>query len=60
MLDKQRGNIIFECDGCADVLDPETRDFDAAIAHLRGENWRAVKVGDVWNHYCSGCKPCAG
>ena len=69
MLDRQKGNIIFKCDGCDEVLDTETSNFDAAVNLLNREDWRSKKVirsaasssrpddkKDEWNHYCSRCK----
>lgn len=56
MLDRQKGEIIFECDGCGGTLGTETGNFDSARNLLRRERWRAVKVGDVWQHNCPACK----
>lgn len=55
MLDRQKGDIIFECDGCGATLGSETGNFDSARNLLRRERWRAVKAGDVWQHYCQAC-----
>jgi hypothetical protein len=33
MLDRQYGNVVFECDSCNEVLKTETRDFDDARDH---------------------------
>ena len=69
MLDRQKGNIVFECDGCDDVLDTGTSNFDAAVNLLNREEWRSKKTvrldapgsrpddkKDEWEHYCSRCK----
>lgn len=55
MLDRQRGKIIFECDVCGGVFEPDTSDFAEAIAALRNENWKTKKVGDDWCHSCPNC-----
>jgi len=56
MLDRQKGNVVFECDGCDEVLETETSNFDAAVNMLNQEDWRSRKVGDTWEHYCLKCK----
>jgi hypothetical protein len=55
MLARIHGKINFECDGCAEVLDTETKDFDEAMRVLRGEMWDSQKIGADWAHYCSRC-----
>lgn len=55
MLTRIHGKISFECDGCADVLDTDTRDFDEAMGALRAEEWRSQKHGQDWSHYCPMC-----
>jgi hypothetical protein len=55
MLDRQHGNIVFECDGCGDILDTETSNFNAARNMLKRDGWRAIKIGTDWQHYCTGC-----
>lgn len=55
MLDRQRGKIIFECDVCGAVFEPDTGDFTTAIAALRNEDWKAKRTGDVWRHSCPDC-----
>lgn len=56
MLDRQGGEIIFECEGCSDTLETGERDFSEAKAVLDTEGWRARKLGSDWLHYCPGCK----
>jgi hypothetical protein len=56
VLDRQKGNVVFECDACDGVLETETGDFDAAFNRFRREDWVARKIGDVWCHYCKSCK----
>jgi len=60
MLDRQHGDVIFECEGCSDVLETGTGNFDSALNLLRREGWRAVKFGDDWQHYCPRCKAVPG
>jgi predicted RNA-binding Zn-ribbon protein involved in translation (DUF1610 family) len=55
MLDRQRGNIVFECDVCGETLDSDTRDFGEAIRALKNESWKARKIGVDWVHACPGC-----
>ena len=56
MLDRQKGDICFECDGCAEILDTQTSNFDAALNRMRREGWKAMKTGEDWFHYCQRCK----
>lgn len=57
MMDRQKGNIVFECDGCQDVLETGTADWGSAQNALKRARWSAVKVdeGD-WEHYCDGAE----
>lgn len=55
MITRIHGKINFECDGCGEVLDTETRDFEEARQSMRSEMWDSQKEGDVWCHYCSRC-----
>jgi hypothetical protein len=56
MLDRQKGDVVFECDICGNVLETETSDFESARNLLRREGWRTLKVGDVWMHKCPSCQ----
>lgn len=54
------GKIAFECDGCADVLETHTINFEEALAIMREQEWltRRDEAADCWRHYCSaGCLP---
>ena len=55
MLDRQHGNIVFECDGCGDTLETGTRNFDEAKAQLDSEGWKVRKIGADWIHGCPSC-----
>lgn len=56
MLTREYGNIVFQCDGCDEVLATNTEDFTVAQEKLRAEGWAARKVGpDEWTHRCPGC-----
>lgn len=56
VLDRQGGDVYFECDGCGEVLETGTGDFSSALNLMRRERWRAVKFGEDWNHYCPDCR----
>lgn len=59
MLDRQHGDIIFECDRCMEVLETGTGNFDAALNFMKQQGWRSVpdpKEKGEWNHFCGGCK----
>lgn len=55
MMTRTHGKIQFECEGCSEVLDTDTPDFDEARETMKQENWRAYKFGEVWNHSCPEC-----
>ena len=47
MLDRQKGDVVFECDGCGDVLDTGTGDFSSALSAMRRDGWRAVQLDSI-------------
>lgn len=57
-LDRDRDDLMFECDGCGDTLWPVSGAYDwaAVMSELRDAQWQARKVGDDWCHYCADCK----
>ena len=56
MIDRQGGQIVFECDSCDETLETGTEEFRDAWAHAQREGWRAKKIGTVWTHACPGCE----
>lgn len=56
MLDSQGGEIVFECDGCAETLETGSDDFDAARSALKREDWIVRRIGGDWLHLCPRCK----
>jgi hypothetical protein len=57
MIDRQYGEITFECDGCEETLATGERDWPEAMAEFRTAGWRSEKVGADWTHLCP---PCGG
>jgi hypothetical protein len=55
MLDRQKGNIVIQCDGCDDVIETNQADFGVAMNMLRRAGWRARKSDGEWKHYCTEC-----
>ena len=55
MLDRQEGQIVFECDACGEVLETEEKEFSEAKRRLDAADWRARKVGSDWIHTCPDC-----
>jgi hypothetical protein len=43
MLDRQKGDIVFECNACGDVLETNQADFDVARVIFRREGWRIIR-----------------
>lgn len=52
---RERGDIVFECDGCDETLETAVEDFALANSLRKTENWSAEKVGDEWLHLCPSC-----
>lgn len=55
MIDRQGGDLVFECDSCSETLESETSDFNSAWNRAKREGWRARKIGTEWVHECSHC-----
>lgn len=55
MLDRQHDKISFECDGCDEVLETNTSDFNEAREAMNLAGWRARKWGKDWVHSCPDC-----
>lgn len=60
MMDKQKGDFVFECDSCGQSLETEQADFNTAINMMRRAGWTARKHGKDWVHGCDGCGNPAG
>ena len=56
MMTRIHGKIQFECEGCDEVLDTDTGDWDEAHEVFKQENWKSYKVGDIWYHNCAECQ----
>lgn len=57
MMDRQHGKIVWECDGCHEVLETGESDFHEALGVLRDEGWLSRQVANmVWCHYCPECR----
>ena len=56
MMDKQKGNYVFECDTCGEVFDSKTSDFDLAQLKRKEAGWTAFKEKEEWKHNCPKCK----
>lgn len=55
MLEREHGDIIWQCDGCGELLDTNTADFDAARNMLTRNQWLTKRASDGWQHFCSDC-----
>lgn len=56
MIDRQYGEINFECDACDDIIVTREADWRDAMERFRNEGWRSEKVGDEWTHLCPKCQ----
>jgi hypothetical protein len=52
-----KGEHVFVCDDCDDVLEPGTGDFTIANMAREEADWRAYPDDDgVWRHRCPDCQ----
>jgi Fe2+ or Zn2+ uptake regulation protein len=60
MMTRDHNNIVFECDGCGEVLETETSSFESAQNILHRQHWKARKalgkLSDEWLHFCPDCE----
>lgn len=54
-VDRQKGNVVFECDACNETLETKTSNFSAAMNLLHHEGWKARREDGEWVHYCDKC-----
>lgn len=55
MIDRQYGNLLFECDSCPDIFQTDTDDFSDAWEKAKCEGWKTRKLGNLWVHACQQC-----
>ena len=55
MIDRQGGDIVFQCDSCDEVLETNQADFNSAWNMAKRDGWRAKKIGTEWVHECPNC-----
>lgn len=55
MIDRQKGQLVVECDSCGKVLETETPDFAEAREMMKREEWKVRKIGSEWLHGCPEC-----
>lgn len=60
MMDKQKGDFVFECDVCGKVLETDQADFGVAINMMKRQGWTTRKLGKDWLHGCDHCGNPAG
>lgn len=56
MIDRQYGEITFECDACDETIETGESEWNDAMAHFRRLGWRSEKVGADWTHLCPKCQ----
>lgn len=56
MIDRQHGEIVYECDGCPETLETGESEWADAKALFDRRGWRAEKVGSEWTHLCPRCR----
>ena len=56
MIDRQFGEITFECDACDETIETGEEEWNHAMRHFRSAGWRSEKVGAEWTHLCPACQ----
>ena len=56
MIDRQYGEITYECDACDETLETGESEFSDALGMFRRNAWKAEKVGSEWTHLCPKCQ----
>lgn len=56
MIDRQKGQIVFECDSCPATLESNTDNFTDAWNKAKAEGWKTHKIGAIWVHACDRCE----
>lgn len=56
MIDRQFGELTYECDACDETLETGESEFSDALSQFRREGWKAEKVGSEWTHLCPKCQ----
>ena len=47
--------IEFHCDGCHEVFESQTKDFEEAVELLQEADWATRKTGKDFLHICPDC-----
>jgi len=55
MIDRQHGQVVFECDDCGQTLETGESDFGDAMNAYKDEGWRSKKERTGWLHLCPDC-----
>jgi hypothetical protein len=58
MLDRQKGDIVFQCDGCFAVLETNQVDWGTPRNIIKKSGWEAQESGEEWVHFCPKCIGC--
>ena len=56
MIDRQGGQLVFECDSCTEVLETGTDEWIEAYEQFRFAGWKSEKIVSQWVHRCPKCK----
>ncbi len=55
MIDRQNGNLVFECDTCGETFESAASDFNSAWNQAKRDGWWVKKFGQDWIHSCFKC-----
>lgn len=55
MLKKNKDGFELACDECSETEQIEGHDFIDALNFVKGNGWRAHKIGQSWEHSCPAC-----
>lgn len=55
-IQRDGGDVVFECDSCSEWALTETDEFDQALDNIKRNGWKVSKIGDEWIHTCPDCQ----
>lgn len=54
-IHRSYGEVEFHCDSCPEILETETKDFQAALKVFKNSDWITRKIENDFHHVCPDC-----
>jgi len=52
MIDRKNNKIVFGCDACGRLCEPDSNDWMEIWPQANRGGWRARKIGNGWYQFC--------